>query len=90
MRAKIALGEAEEVVAELEGEEDTPDYAAVKALALYSVGDTEAALTEIERLSKSAASNATVQVIGGGILHNAGKSDEALALLSGHQGNLEA
>jgi coatomer protein complex subunit epsilon len=34
--------------------------------------------------------NATVQVLGGTVLQGLGKSEEALAVLAKHQGNLEA
>jgi len=88
-RARIALGDSEEVLAEVEGE-DTPDYAAVKALAQYKMGDVDQAVEEIEALASTDADNATVQVIGGGILLSAGRSEEALSLLSHHQGSLEA
>lgn len=88
-RARIALGDSEEVLAEVEGEE-TPDYAAIKALAQYKMGDVDQAVEEIEALASSDADNATVQIIGGGILLSAGKPEEALSLLSHHQGNLEA
>ncbi|KAF8436383.1 coatomer epsilon subunit-domain-containing protein [Terfezia claveryi] len=88
-RARIALGEAEEVSAELEGE-DSPELAAVKALAVYTTGNTSVAAADIARLISSSSNNGTVQVIGGIILHLEGKSDDAVALLSKHQGNLEA
>ncbi|KAK6361539.1 hypothetical protein TWF730_005259 [Orbilia blumenaviensis] len=89
LRARIAQGEFEEVLAELEGE-DEPELAAVRALAKFNTEELETAIEEIEELAKSSGDNATVQVIGGIILQRAGKTDEALALLSQHQGNLEA
>ncbi|KAF8467266.1 coatomer subunit epsilon [Kalaharituber pfeilii] len=88
-RARIAVGHAEEVSAELEGE-SAPDLAAVKALADYVAGNTSSALSSIGTIISSASDNATVQIIGGIILHLDGKSDDAVALLSKHQGNLEA
>ncbi|RPB22684.1 hypothetical protein L211DRAFT_318460 [Terfezia boudieri ATCC MYA-4762] len=88
-RARIALGEAEEVSAELEGE-DSPELAAVKALAAYTTGNTSIAAADIAKVISSSSKNGTVQVIGGIILHLEGKSDDAVALLSEHQGNLEA
>ena len=83
------MGEAEEVGAELEGEV-SPELAAVKALAEYTSGNTSTAATDIAKVISSSSSNGTVQVIGGIILHLEGKSDDAVALLSKHQGNLEA
>jgi coatomer subunit epsilon len=90
LRAKIALGRTEEVLADVEGEEDTPDLAAVKALAQLAAGDIEDALKTAQELATKESENATVQVLCGTVLHAEGKADEALALLSKHQGNLEA
>ncbi|EWC46859.1 hypothetical protein DRE_03871 [Drechslerella stenobrocha 248] len=89
LRARIALGECEEVLAELEGE-DEPELAAVKAFAKFNTEELEAAVEDIEEVVKASPDNATVQVIGGIMLQRAGKTDEALALLSRHQGSLEA
>ncbi|KAK1246752.1 hypothetical protein MKX08_000554 [Trichoderma sp. CBMAI-0020] len=89
LRARIALGQAEDVVADVAGEA-VPDLEAVGALAEYTLGKTDAALTTIEKLASSAADNVTVQVVGGTVLQAAGKSEEALALLSQHQGSLDA
>lgn len=88
-RARIALGEAEEVSAELKGE-NSPELAAVRALAQYMGGSTSTAASSINTIISSSSENSTVQVIGGIILHLEGKSDDAVALLSKHQGNLEA
>ncbi|KAL6906976.1 coatomer subunit epsilon [Trichoderma evansii] len=89
LRARIALGQAEDVVADVKGEA-VPDLEAVGALAEYTLGKTDSALKTIEKLASSAADNVTVQVVGGTILQAAGKSEEALALLSQHQGSLDA
>lgn len=89
LRARIALGQAEDVVADVAGEA-VPDLEAVGALAEYSLGKTDSALKTIEKLASSAADNVTVQVVGGTVLQAAGKSEEALALLSQHQGSCEA
>ncbi|KHN99427.1 coatomer subunit epsilon [Metarhizium album ARSEF 1941] len=89
LRARIALGQAEDVLAEIKGE-TVPDLEVVGAYAEYSLGNTNAALATVERLASAAADNVTVQVIGGTVLQAAGKSEEAVALLSQHQGSLEA
>lgn len=89
LRAKIALGQTADVLADV-ADDDTPDLAAVKALALHTKGDREAALTAAQTLAEKASDNATVQVLCGAVLHAQGKTDEALALLAKHQGNLEA
>lgn len=90
LRAKIALGQTEEVLADVEGEEDTPELAAVKALALHRAGDTESALKLAEKLAQTESENGTVQVLCGTVLQAQGKSEEALALLTKHSDNLEA
>ncbi|KAL1853184.1 hypothetical protein VTK73DRAFT_9069 [Phialemonium thermophilum] len=94
LRARIALGQAEDVLAELRKESSKQDeLAAVGALAELALGRTDAAVQTIEGLvaeGQPGADNAAVQVLGGTVLQAAGKSEEALALLSRHQGNLEA
>ncbi len=90
LRAQIAAGQAEQVVASAQKENDAPDFAAVKAFAMHVIGDTAEGWQEMEELLQSAPGNATVQVLGGTLLQAAGKSDEALAVLSKHQGSLEA
>ena len=90
LRAQIANGEAEVVLADVEGEDEVPDLAAVKALAQYTTGNTSDAVREVEKLSTASSENMTVQILGGTVLQAAGKSEEALALLTKHQGSLEA
>ncbi|KAI0842459.1 coatomer epsilon subunit-domain-containing protein [Hypoxylon sp. FL0890] len=89
LRARIALGQAEDVVADVQGESE-PELVAVRALAEYTLGKTDAAVKTIEELASSAGDNQTVQVVGGTVLQAAGKSEEALALLSRHSGSLDA
>lgn len=86
LRAQIALGQAEDVVADVKGEKE-PELIVIGALATYSVGKEDDAVKTIEKLAESNGDNAVVQVIGGTVLQAAGKSEEALALLSQHQGN---
>lgn len=90
LRARIALGQVEQVLADVEGEDETPDLVAVKALAGYTNGDIDGAITEVEQLAATDSGNVTVQVLGGTILQAASKSEEALELLTKHQGSLEA
>ncbi|KAI9836927.1 MAG: hypothetical protein M1838_004946 [Thelocarpon superellum] len=90
LRAKVAAGHAKEVIGEVTGEEDVPDLAAVKAYAQHATGDIASATRAMEQLSASSSDNATVQILGGTVLQAEGKSEEALALLGKHQGNLEA
>jgi coatomer protein complex subunit epsilon len=87
LRAKVALGEARDVLAELKDAPSGPEYKAIKAYAEHASGKTADALKVAEELATSSADNATVQVLAGSILQNEEKSEEALALLSKHQGN---
>lgn len=86
LRARIALGQAEDVITEVQGASE-PDLIAVGALAKQSLGKEDEAVAAIEELATSAADNTTVQVVGGIVLQAAGKSEEALALLSQHSGS---
>ena len=90
LRARIASGQADDVIAEVEGEEEVPDLAAVKALAQRVSGDASAALEVVEHLMSFSPENATVQLLGATVLQAEGRSEDALTLLAKHQGNLEA
>ncbi|KAI9369205.1 coatomer epsilon subunit-domain-containing protein [Aspergillus egyptiacus] len=90
LRSKIALGQSEQVLADVDGQEETPDLAAVKTLAQHATGDAEAALQSAQELAENYPDNASVQVLVGTVLQSQGKSEEALALLGKHQGSLEA
>lgn len=90
LRAQIAAGQADQAIAAVQKESGNPDYAAVKAFALYAAGRITTGLEKMQELLQSASENATVQVLGATLLQAAGKSEEALAVLTKHQGNLEA
>ncbi|KAI0455925.1 coatomer epsilon subunit-domain-containing protein [Xylaria acuta] len=90
LRARVALGQAEDVLADVQGETSEPEFAAVAALAQSALGQTEDAVQAIEELAQSAGDNQAVQVLGGIVLQAAGRSDDALALLSKHSGSLDA
>jgi len=85
-RARIALGQAEDVAAETKGKKK-PEYLAINALAESSLGRNDSAVQTIEQLAEAEGENATVQLVGGTVLQAAGKSEEALALLSKHSGS---
>lgn len=89
LRAQIAIGQTDEVIADVSGE-DTPDLAAVKALALQVAGKTDDALQLAQDLAENYPENATVEVLAGTVLQAQDHSEEAISLLSKHQGNLEA
>ncbi|KAM0415744.1 hypothetical protein ACHAPT_013292 [Fusarium lateritium] len=89
LRARLALGQAEDVLADVKGEQD-PALEALGALAELSLGKVDSAVKTVEKLASSSADNTTVLIVGGTVLQAAGKSDEALALLTQHQGSLDA
>lgn len=86
LRGQIALGHAEDVIADVEGEKDV-ELVAVGALAESAAGNESKAVKIAEKLASESTDNNTVQVLAGTVLQAAGKSEEALALLSQHQGN---
>ena len=90
LRAQIAAGQAKEVLTNIGKEGNTPDFAAVKAFAQYTLGSTSNAVSDILTLVETESENTSVQLVGGIVLHAAGKTEEALSLLSKHQGSLEA
>ncbi|KAL9946647.1 hypothetical protein D7B24_007741 [Verticillium nonalfalfae] len=89
LRSRIALGQSAEVLAELKGEKK-PELAALGAYAQFETGKTEEAVATIQKLAETEGENATVQIIGGTVLQAAGLPEEALTLLSQHQGSLDA
>ncbi|GIZ40661.1 hypothetical protein CKM354_000399000 [Cercospora kikuchii] len=91
-RAQCAIGQYAEVkkaISEKDAKQ-TPDLAAVRIYASYLEKPTDAAVTEAESLAESASDNLTVQLLAGTVLARAGKQDQALQLLSKHQGSLDA
>ena len=82
------MGEASSVLSE--SEDDTPDVQAVKALAQNALGQQHEAVTKAEELAENYPESASVQICCGTVLAANEKTDEALKLLSKHQGNLEA
>ncbi|KAL8710901.1 MAG: hypothetical protein Q9225_007210 [Loekoesia sp. 1 TL-2023] len=89
LRAQIASGDTQGALSSIK-KEGGPDFAAVKAFAQYSLGDTSSATKQIDQLIESSSENATVQILGGIVLQADGRTEEALSLLSKHQGSLEA
>lgn len=59
-------------------------------MAQCSTGQEAEAIKAVEQLAETHSENGTVQLLGGIILQAAGKTEEALSLLSKHQGSLEA
>lgn len=90
LRAQIAVGQAEKVLPSLEDQKHGPEFSAVKAFTQHTLGYSSTALCAVEELVELASENAVVQVLGAAVLQAEGKTEEALALLTKHQGSLEA
>ncbi|KAI5369313.1 Putative coatomer, epsilon subunit, tetratricopeptide-like helical domain superfamily [Septoria linicola] len=91
-RAQCALGQHSEVkkaISEKDAKQ-SPDLAAVRTYASYLEKPTDATVAEAESLAETASDNLTVQLLAGTVLARAGKQDQALQLLSKHQGSLDA
>ena len=91
-RAQCALGQYDEVIGSISDNtaRSTPDLAAVRLFASYSQKQTSNAVAEAERLAERQGDNLTVQLLCGIVLARAGKQEQALQLLSKHQGSLDA
>ena len=91
-RTPIALRQHAAVISELNSEAaSSPDLSAVLAFAQCDLDPSnEAHLPTVQSLAQSHADNLTVQLLAGTILFRAGQREEALALLSRHQGSLDA
>ncbi|ERT01718.1 uncharacterized protein SPSK_05443 [Sporothrix schenckii 1099-18] len=89
LRARVELGEAKAVLADVKNASE-PALQAVGALAEQRSGRSDGAVATITKLAETAGDDSTVQIVGGTVLQAAGKSEEALALLSQHDSNLDA
>lgn len=88
LRSQIGLGQAKEVASSL-AKETIPDLIAVRLLAEYESG--KEVVDEVKKLvEKEGQDNLTVQLVAGIILDRAGETEEALNVLSKHQGSLDA
>lgn len=88
LRSQIALGQAKEVASSL-AKETTPDLVAVRLLAEFE-NDSAAAVEGVKKLLAKESSNLTVQLVGGILLERAGETEQALEVLSKHEGSLDA
>ncbi|MDI1493391.1 MAG: hypothetical protein OHK93_005180 [Ramalina farinacea] len=90
-RAQIALGQSSAVLSSLSASAaSSPDLTSVRALALYTSDKKTEALSALESLVEKEGENGTVQVLCGTVLALAERYEDALSLLSKHQGSLEA
>jgi coatomer subunit epsilon len=90
LRARLALGEYDTVISEAKGNE--PDLVAARIAAEYLKAPSaeSKAVSKAQDLAKKEPDNLTVQLLVGTVLAEAGQAEEALALLSKHQGSLDA
>ncbi|KAF2686995.1 hypothetical protein K458DRAFT_416314 [Lentithecium fluviatile CBS 122367] len=88
LRSQIALGQASDVASAL-AKESSPDLVAIRLLAEYELGKD--VLADVKKLvEKEGQANLTVQIVGGVVLERAGETEEALSVLSKHEGSLDA
>jgi coatomer protein complex subunit epsilon len=88
LRSQIALGQAKDVASAL-AKETTPDLVAIRLLAEYESGKD--VVSDVKKLvEKEGQSNLAVQIVGGIVLEREGLTEEALAVLSKHEGSLDA
>jgi coatomer protein complex subunit epsilon len=88
LRSRIALGDAKSVSADLASEK-TPDLVAVKLLADSTQGKD--VLAQARKLAEQhGQENLSVQLLVAIVLERVGETEEALGLLSKHQGSLDA
>ncbi|KJX97077.1 coatomer subunit epsilon like protein [Zymoseptoria brevis] len=91
-RAQLALGQHSQVLEAIPASaaKQNPDLAAVRTLATYLSKPSESAVSEAESLSESVGDNLSVQLLCSTVLARAGKQEQAIQLLSKHQGSLDA
>ncbi|KAI9720287.1 MAG: hypothetical protein M1828_005750 [Chrysothrix sp. TS-e1954] len=92
LRARIQIGQSSVVMSEIQGEAGSnTDLAAVLVLAQHATKPSdEAVVTRAAQLAKEHGENLSVELLCGTVLANAGRREEALALLAKHQGSLDA
>lgn len=91
-RAQCALGQYDEVLSSIsDGEaKSTPDLAATRIYASFLQNASDEDVSHAEALAESQGDNLTVQLLCGTVLARAGRPEQAIALLSRHQGSLDA
>jgi len=91
IRAMLALGKYDEVLSLAKGQ-SSPDVkaAAVAAEFFKKPSASSPAVEQAKKLAESKPENLNVEVLCGSVLARIGESEQALALLSQHQGSLDA
>jgi coatomer protein complex subunit epsilon len=90
VRARLALGRYDEVLSIAKGQ-PSPDMKAAAVAAEYFKKQSESspAVEKAKKLAESDGDNANVEILCGTILARIGETEQALALLSKHQGSLD-
>lgn len=88
LRASIALGQYDDVLSQTKGKKQ-PELVAAGLLASYLKGD-ESAVEKAKSLAEKEGDVLGVQLLAGTVLARAGLVEEALSVLSKHQGSLDA
>ena len=91
VRARLALAEYDEVLSIAKGQ-SSPDMkaAAIAADFFKKPSESSPAVDKAKKLAESDGDNLNVEVLCGTILARIGETEQALALLSKHQGSLDA
>lgn len=63
-RAQIAKGQAKAVIDSVGEDANQPEFSAIKAFALYCLGNEDEAQQEVDRLVEYSSENAVVQILG--------------------------
>jgi coatomer protein complex subunit epsilon len=90
LRSRLALGRYDEVLTIAKGQ-SSPDMKAASVAAEFFKKPSESspAVEKAKKLAESNGDNMNVEVLCGTILARIGETDQALALLSKHQGSLD-
>jgi coatomer subunit epsilon len=92
LRAQCALGKYDKVLKSIKDADakSIPDLAAVRVYASYLRKPSDSTASDAEKLADAHDDNLSVQLLCGTVLARAEKSEQAIALLSKHQGSLDA
>jgi coatomer subunit epsilon len=91
LRARLALGRYDEVLSLAKGQSSPGIKAAAVAAEFFKKpSESSPAIEKAKKLAESDGDNLEVEVLCGSILARIGETEQALALLSKHQGSLDA
>lgn len=90
LRSLLALGRYDEVLKQAKGSSPDVKAAALAAEFLKKPSESSPAVEKAKKLAESNGDNMNVEILVGIILARIGETEEAIALLSKHQGSLDA